>query len=66
MLARLGEQVQYNLAVHRCLEDRAFGLKFLAEFGGIHQISIMCDGNLPAGGIDDEGLGVAACAGPGG
>ena len=54
--ARLGEQVQDDFAVHGGLENRPAGLEFGAERGGICEVPVVGDGQLPARGIDHERL----------
>ena len=62
---RLGQEVQDDLAVHRGLEDRAFGLQLLAKLGGVGQVAVVGDGDLAAGAIHRERLGVAQVRGAG-
>ena len=56
---RLRQQVQNDLTVNTRLEDRALGLEFLTELGSVGQVTVVRDGNLAAGAIDRERLGVA-------
>jgi hypothetical protein len=56
---RLGQQMQNDLAIDGGREDRALGLQFLAKLGGVGQVAVVCDGNLAAGAIDGERLGIA-------
>ncbi len=55
-----------DFAVNGGLEDRALGLEFFAELGGVDEIAVVRDRELAAVGIDDERLGVLGRAGPGG
>ena len=55
----LGQQVQDDFAINGGLEDRAFGLQLVAEPGGVGEVAVVRDGNLAAGAIDGERLGVA-------
>ena len=57
--SRLRQQMQNDLAIHRGLEDRAFGLQLLAELGGIGQVAVVGDGDLAARAIHGQRLGVA-------
>ena len=62
----LGQQVEDDFAIDRGLKNRALGLEFLAELGGIDEVAIVADGELAAGGADHKRLGVFDVAGTGG
>ncbi len=62
--AWLGQQVEDDFAVNGGLEDRALGLEFFAELGGVDEIAVVRDRELAAVGIDDERLGVLAVLDP--
>ena len=62
----LGQQVQNDFAIHGGLEDRAPGLEFFAEPGGVGQVAVVRDGNLATGAVHGERLGVAQVRGAGG
>ena len=57
-LVWLGHQVKDDLAVHRRLEDRAPVLEFVAERSRVHEVAVVGHGELTAGSVDDERLGV--------
>ena len=63
---RLGEQVQDDLAVHGGLENGAASFEFVAQAGGIGEVAVVGDGDLAAGAIHSEGLGVFELGGAGG
>src|SRR3974390_3844977 len=54
-----------NFAIHRCLENGAFSLEFVAEFGGVGKVAIVGNGNLAAGAIHRERLSIANVGGTG-
>ena len=55
-VARLRQQVQDDLAINRGLKDGALAFEFLPQLGGVDQIAVMTDRDLPATGIDDKRL----------
>lgn len=55
---RLRHQVQDDFGVDRGLEDGAFLLEFVPELAGVGEIAVVGDGDLAAGAIDDQRLGV--------
>src|SRR5438093_1161594 len=64
--AGLGHEVEDDFAVHGGLEDRTAGFEFLAELSRVGEIAIVGDGNLAAGAVHRERLGVPQERGAGG
>jgi len=63
---RLGHQVENYLAVHRGLEDGPARFQGGAEGGGVGQVAIVGNGDLAAGAVHGQGLGIAKLARTGG
>ena len=61
-VARLGEQMQDDLAVHGRLENGALLFQFVAQHGGVHEVAVVPDGELPAGAVHHERLGIGQIA----
>ena len=61
-VARLGEQMQDDLAVHGRLENGALLFEFVAQHGGVHEVAIVPDGELPARAVHHERLGIGQIA----
>ena len=55
-----------DLAVDGGFEDGALGLEFVAQQVGIDEVAVVADGDLAAGAVGDDGLGVFEGAGAGG
>ena len=56
---RLGEKMQNDLRIHRRLENRPFGLKFLPQFRRVGQVAIVGDGDLPLDAVHGQRLGIS-------
>ncbi len=64
--AGMGDQMDDHLAVGRGLEDRAVRLQLVAEHGGIDQIPVVGQGEVPEGKIHNQRLDILEMAVPGG
>ena len=63
---RVRHQVEDDLAIDGGLENGALLLQLVAHGGGVDQVAVVADGDLPARGIGDERLRVGQIAGAGG
>ena len=54
----LGHEVEDDLAIDGGFENRALGFEFIAKQVRIHEISVVTHGDLAAGTVDYDGLGV--------
>jgi hypothetical protein len=55
-------QVQHHFGVAARLEDRALPHQLVAELGGVHEVAVVTDGNLPMRAVDDDRLRVEQLA----
>jgi shikimate dehydrogenase len=62
----LGHEVKDDLAVDGGFEDRAFGFEFGTQDVSVDEVAVVADGDLAAGAISNDGLGVFQRAGAGG
>ena len=59
VLSRLRKPMQYDLAVDGGLKNRTAFLQLLAQYCGIGEVTVMSNGDLAAGTIHRQRLGIA-------